>query len=63
MDESNRSLPEIPSQASPLTPDADWPQLLRQAALRFLGEPAKCHRGEWRYRSRGSVFIVHGFES
>ena len=58
MDESNRSLPEIPSQASPLTPDADWPQLLRQAALRFLGEPAKRHRGEWRYRSRGSL-VVH----
>ena len=58
MDESNRSLPEIPSQASPLTPDADWPQLMREAALSVLGEPAKCHRGEWRYRSRGSL-VVH----
>ena len=58
MDESNRSLPEIPSQASPLTPDADWPRLMREAALSVLGEPAKCHRGEWRYRSRGSL-VVH----
>ena len=23
-----------------------------------MGEPAKCHRGEWRYRSRGSL-VVH----
>ena len=58
MDESNRSLPEIPSQASPLTPDADWPRLMREAALSVLGEPAKCHRGEWRYRSHGSL-VVH----
>ena len=58
MDESNRSLPEIPSQASPLPSDADWPQLLRQAALRFLGEPGKRHRDQWRYRSRGSL-VVH----
>ena len=58
MDESNRSLPEIPSQASPLTPDADWPRLMREAALSVLGEPAKRHRGEWRYRSRGSL-VVH----
>ncbi len=58
MDESNRSLPEIPSQASPLTPDADWPRLMREAVLSVLGEPAKCHRGEWRYRSHGSL-VVH----
>ncbi len=62
MDRPNRPSPEAPGRPSPLPSDADWPQLLRQAALRFLGEPARRHRGEWRYRSR-SVFIVHGFES
>ena len=58
MDRPNRPSPEAPGRPSPLPSDADWPQLLRQAALRFLGEPAKRHRGEWRYRSRGSL-VVH----
>ena len=62
MDLQNRSRPEALGQPSPLALDPDWPQLMRQAALRFLGEPARRHRGEWHYRS-GSVFIVHGFES
>ena len=58
MDRPNRPSPEAPGRPSPLPSDADWPQLLRQAALRFLGEPTKRHRGEWRYRSRGSL-VVH----
>ena len=58
MDLQNRSRPEALGQPSPLALDPDWPPLIRQAALRFLGEPAKRHRGEWRYRSRGSL-VVH----
>ena len=58
MDRPNSPSPEAPGRPPPLPSDADWPQLLRQAALRFLGEPAKRHRGEWRFRSRGSL-VVH----
>ena len=58
MDLQNRSRPEALGQPSPLTLDPDWPPLIRQAALSVLGEPAKRHRGEWRYRSRGSL-VVH----
>ena len=58
MDLQNRSRPEALGQPSPLALDPDWPPLIRQAALSVLGEPAKRHRGEWRYRSRGSL-VVH----
>ena len=58
MDLQNRSRPEALGQPSPLALDPDWPALIRQAALSVLGEPAKRHRGEWRYRSRGSL-VVH----
>ena len=58
MDLQNRSRPEALGQPSPLAFDPDWPPLIRQAALSVLGEPAKRHRGEWRYRSRGSL-VVH----
>ena len=58
MDRPNRPSPEAPGRPSPLPSDADWPRLMREAALSVLGEPAKCHRGEWRYRSHGSL-VVH----
>ena len=50
--------PRGPWPTLPLALDPDWPPLIRQAALSVLGEPAKRHRGEWRYRSRGSL-VVH----
>ena len=58
MDDSNPTRPETPGQLPSLLSNANWPQLMRQAALCILGEPARRHRGEWRYRSRGSL-VVH----
>ena len=58
MDDSNPTRPETPGQLPSLLSNANWPQLIRQAALSVLGGPAKRHRGEWRYRSRGSL-VVH----
>ncbi len=43
-----------------MCPDTNWAQLIQQAALDILGEPDKRHRGEWRYRSRGSLVINVG---
>ena len=62
MDGSNRTHLEAPGQPAPMPLNVDWPQLVRQAALAVLSEPARRRLGEWHYRS-GSVFIVHGFES
>ena len=58
MDDSNPTRPETAGQLPSLLSNANWPQLMRQAALCVLGEPARRHRGEWRYRSRGSL-VVH----
>ena len=58
MDDSNPTRPETPGQLPSLLSNANWPQLMRQAALCVLGEPARRHRGEWRYRSSGSL-VVH----
>ena len=58
MDDSKPTRPETPGQLPSLLSNANWSQLMRQAALCVLGEPARRHRGEWRYRSRGSL-VVH----
>ena len=58
MDDSNRTRTEAPGQLPSLLSNANWPQLMRQAALCVLGEPARRHRGEWRYRRHGSL-VVH----
>ena len=58
MYDSNRTRPETSGQLSALSPDASWPEFMQQAALWALGEPAKRYRGEWRYRSHGSL-VVH----
>ena len=57
MDDSNPTRPGTPGQLPSLLSNANWPQFMRQAALCVLGEPARRHRGEWRYRSRGSLVI------